>query len=281
MKGKIDEFLPKIKQRLSLRFPVVDAVFSPDIDGAEGLATKFAGKYDIIVSCGGDGTLHQVINGIMKSGASPLLGILPFGTCNDVAKTLGISFNLDKAIDAILRLNITKYDLMNDGENYISYSLATGYLTKSTYSTTNKQKRKFGRFAYFLSALRSVFKMEKLPITVSFDNERIHGKFTYLMLINGESAGGFRLNKGDVVDDGKVKLVLIKRKNPIISFFVFMRLFMFGIKAIRKSKYAIVKDVESVCIENHANSPFTIDGEKAKFLKKTISVVTTLDIIKN
>ena len=145
MKGKVNEFLPKMKQRLSLRYSVVDAVSSPENDGAETLAFKNAGKYDVIVSCGGDGTLHNVINGVMKSGFNPIVGILPFGTCNDVARTLGIPHNLDKALDCILRLNTTSYDLMFDGEKYITYSMATGYLTKSTYSASNKAKRRFAK----------------------------------------------------------------------------------------------------------------------------------------
>lgn len=279
LKGKIEEFLPKIKQRLFLRFQVVDAMTSPDTNGAEKLAQKYASKYDIIISCGGDGTLHRVINGVMKSGANPLVGILPFGTCNDVAKTLQIPFNLDKAIDCILRLNTTNYDLIFDGQNYISYSLATGYLTDCTYTATNKSKRRFGKLAYVMHAIKSAFKFKSLPITVTYDGIREHGKFMFLMLVNGEYAGGFRLNKNDEIDNGKVKLVLIKSKG-LIGLINFAKLFLFGIKSIQKSKNVIIKDVEEVEIENHANSPFTVDGEKVKFLKKKLTACTTLKVIR-
>ena len=74
MKGKINEFIPKIKQRLLLRFSQVDAMYSSDINGAENLAYKFASKYDVVVSCGGDGTLHDIVNGVMKSGADVVGG---------------------------------------------------------------------------------------------------------------------------------------------------------------------------------------------------------------
>lgn len=280
MKGKVDEFLPKMKKRLSLRYAIVDAVSSPELDGAETLAFKNAGKYDIIVSCGGDGTLHNVINGVKKSGFNPLVGILPFGTCNDVATTLGVPKNLDKALDCILRLNTTNYDLMFDGEKYITYSMATGYLIKSTYSVSNKTKRRLGRFGYFLSALRYIFKFDSLPITVVANGERIHGKFSYLMLINGTSAGGFNLNKDDKISDGKVKLVMIKKSKWLGGFFAFVKLFMFGIKSLRKNKHAIIRDVDDILIENHANAPFVLDGDKARFLKKHVSVNSCLTIIK-
>ena len=182
MKGKIEEFLPKIKQRLFLRYQVVDAMTSHDSNGSENLAFKYASKYDVIVSCGGDGTLHQVINGVMKSGANPLIGLLPFGTCNDVAKTLKIPFNLDKALDCILRLNTTNYDLIFDGKDYVTYSMATGYLTQCSYCATKKSKKAIGKLAYIFSALKNVFKFKSIPLTVTYDGERVHGKFLYFML---------------------------------------------------------------------------------------------------
>lgn len=280
MKGKIDEHLPYIKQRLLLRYAQVEAMYSPTEDGAEALALKNASKYDVVVACGGDGTVNQIINGVVKSKANCVVAILPLGTSNDLAKTLNIPHNLDKAIDCILRLNITNYDLMFDGEHYITSSLATGYLTSVTYSTSNKAKKKMGRFAYFLSCLKQMFKFKTLPITITCDGERIHDKFVYFMLINTNSFSGVNINKYDNFSDGKIKLVLIKKSKFLGSFFVFMKMLIKGIDSVKKSKLLIVKNAINVEIENHSNSPFTMDGEKVKFLKKTISVSTPITIVK-
>lgn len=280
MRGKIGESIPYIKQRLLLRFSQVDAMYSADIDGAETLAFKFANKYDVVVSCGGDGTLHEVVNGVMKSGANPIIGVLPFGTCNDVARSLGISKKLDKAIDCLLRLNTTSYDIMFDGKDYISYSVATGYLVKSTYSATERSKQKFGRFAYFMSALKCLFKLESIPITVTCNGKRYHNKIAYLMFLNGENAGGFKLNKGDELNNGKVKFVMIKRTNAFSNFITFMKMFLFGVQSIKKHKSVVICDVQNFEIENHANASFILDGEKVKFLKKSVQVLTGLTMIK-
>ena len=279
MKGKINEHLPHIKQRLLLRYPQVDAMATP-IDGAEDIAHSFADKYDILISCGGDGTLHEIINGVMKSGSQPIIAIFPFGTCNDVARTFKIPFNLDKAIDAVLRLNTISYDVMFDGSDYVTYALATGYLTQASYSASSKIKKKIGRLAYVFSGIKCMFRFNALPMTVTCDNERIHGKFVYMMAMNGESTGGFKLNKGEVINNGKVKIVLIKRGKGISSLFTFLRLFLFGIKSISKSKNAVVREVKHFEIENHANTPFTLDGEKAKFLKKKFEVKQVSNIVK-
>lgn len=281
MRGNIDEVLPHIKKRLSLRYSKVDSITSQSDDGAEELANKNAGKYDIILSCGGDGTLHQVVNGVMQTEFRPLIGILPFGTCNDVARTLKIPFDLDKAIDCVLRLNTTNYDILTDGDRFITYSLATGYLTKVSYSAKSNLKKKVGRFAYVISALKYIFKFNSLPFTFTIDGERVHGKFSYVMFINSESVGGFPLNKGENLHNGMFKVVLIKRtKYKIGSFFNFLKLFIRGVSKIKKSKNIIVKDAREVIIENHSNEPFALDGEKVKFLRKTISVNSTLTLIK-
>lgn len=279
MKGKIDNYIPQIKQRLLLRFSQVDAMFSPDRDGAETLAYKFASKYDIVVSCGGDGTLHEVVNGVIKSGATPVVGVLPFGTCNDVAKSLGIPRKFDKAIDCLLRMNLTNYNVMYDGKDYLTYSIATGYLVKSTYSTTQKSKQKFGRFAYFMSALKCLFKLNAIPVTITCDGTRYHNKIAYCMFLNGISAGGFKLNKGDKINNGKAKFVMIKKTNAFANFFTFLKMFMFGVNSIRKHKSVVVRDVTNFEIENHANAPFIADGEKVKFLKKTVQMENSITVI--
>lgn len=281
MKGKIDEQLPYIKQRLLLRYSQVDAMYSPTEDGAEALAFKNASKYDIVIACGGDGTVNQVINGVVKSKALAVVAILPFGTSNDLARTLNIPLDLDGAINSILRLNVVNYDLMHDGEHYITSSLATGYLTSVSYTTTNKAKKRVGRFAYFLSCLKFMFKFKTLPITITCDGERIHDKFVYFMLINTSSVNGYTINKQDTFNNGLVKLVLIKKGKFLSSFFTYVKMFMYGIESIKKSKLVIVKDVKKADIQNHSNSPFTMDGEKIKFLKKTITVSTPITIVKN
>lgn len=277
MKGKISEHLPHIKQRLLLRYETVDATATP-VEGAEDLAFTFAGKYDILVSCGGDGTLHEMINGVMKSGFNPIIGILPFGTCNDVARSFKIPFNLDQAIDCILRLNTTSYDVMFDGKDYVTYALATGYLTQASYSASSKIKKKIGRLAYVFSGIKCMFQLDALPMTITCDDERIHGKFMYVMSMNGESTGGFKLNKGEIINNGTVKLVMIKKARGWL--FTFLKMFLFGIKSIMNSKNAIVREVKQFEIENHSNAPFTLDGEKSKFLKKKIEVKQVMSIVR-
>lgn len=278
-RGKIEEIIPNIKKRLSLRYSSVDFMAGQTANGAEELAAQYADKYDIIVSCGGDGTLHQVVNGVAKSGHNPLIGILPFGTCNDVSRTLNIPKKLDKAIDCILRLNTTKYDVMFDGTNYISYSLAAGYFTPVSFATSSTLKRRFGRFAYFLYAFKILFKSKFMPMTITFGEEKYNGKVAFILIMNGTSVAGFKLNKGEDLANNSVKLVVVKGANPFATFFRFLKLFMFGIKAVKKSKQVIVADISECEIKNPSNEAFAVDGEREEFLKKTITVTNQITFI--
>lgn len=279
LKGKIDQVLPKIKERLSLRYTQVDSMAGQTEDGAEQLALKFASKYDIIVACGGDGTVHQVLNGVMKSGSNPIVGLLPCGTCNDLARTLKVPFDLIKAADCILRLNTRKHDLMFDGKDYIAYTLATGYLTQTSYIASSKAKKRFGRMAYVFLGIGYATHFDEFPLTVTCDGERIHGKFGFMMMVNGESTGGFKVNRGDHTHDGKVKLILVKKGKGLGGVMAFAKMYLRGINSVRKNKNVIIRDVSKVEIENHSNQTFTLDGEKCKFLKRTITVKTTATLI--
>lgn len=277
-KGKIEELIPYIKKRLSLRYPIVEAMAGLTEFAAEELSMSYADKYDIVVSCGGDGTLHQVINGVAKSKANPLIGVLPYGTCNDVSHTLNIPQNLDKAIDCILRLNTCKYDIMFDGKNYITYSLAAGYFTPVSFSASGKLKKSFGRFAYFLSALKYC-SAKYLPCTITYKDQHYNGPVAFIMLINGRSVAGFKLNKNEDISNGKAKLVIVKGLKKIPTFFRFLKIFLFGIKSVKNNKKIIVDDVDSIEIKNHANVPFAVDGEKELFLKKNITVTSPITFI--
>lgn len=277
-KGKIEEFMPIIKKRLYLRYSIVDAIAGYKENDSEKIAFENANKYDIIISCGGDGTLHQVINGVAKSGANPIVGVLPYGTCNDVAHTLSIPKDLDKALDCILRLNTTSYDLLFDGTEYTTYSLAAGYVTPVSFVTKKGLKKVFGRFAYFLTALKYLFTAKSMPVTITYDGKVFDGKAPFVLLSNSKYVGGFKFHKEEDLNDGKVSLIVLKG-NPFINAFRLARLFLFGLKSVKKSKSVIIDNVSKLEIRNHSNAVYAMDGEKCNFLKKELIVNKKITLI--
>ena len=87
-KGKIANFLPYIETRLKTKYKIVDFIASKSAEDLKFQAKTNAGLYDLIIVAGGDGSIHLAINGIKESGYNPKLAFLPYGTVNDVCRTL-------------------------------------------------------------------------------------------------------------------------------------------------------------------------------------------------
>ena len=281
-KGKIQEVMPYILSRLSTKFSPCDSVQSKSAEDMVDLARKNAEKYDCIVVAGGDGSIHNVINGVKQSKGRPILGFLPYGTVNDVCRTLNISRKLDKAIDVILRGETIKYDIMQEGNNYMIYTFAGGMFVSTSFKTSTGMKRALGKIAYFITGAKQLFSMRTLPLTVTIDGERHHGRYIMAMVLNSASAAGFRINKERDIDDGLIDVILVEKKRSYLkALFTLLKMFLFGLNSVRKHKNVIIQKCKNVKIENHSNEPFTQDGEEADFLTKEIKITSPITVFYN
>ena len=273
-KGKIKKIIPYICKRLLTKFKVCDVQMSKSGKNMENLAYQNAFKYDVIVVVGGDGTIHNVVNGIKRSTCKTIkLGILPYGTCNDVCHTLHIPKKLDKAIDVILRGSSLDYDIMKSDNEYIVYTLSGGMFVKSSFETKRKLKKIFGRVAYFFNGIFELFRLRALPLTFDIDGTKYNGKYLLALLLNTHSTAGFYINGKSSVSDGKMELLLIERKKSYLKgLFTIFVTFLFGISAIKKYKNVHILSCKAVTIENHSQEAFSADGEKCEFLKKTVAI---------
>ena len=278
-KGKIKEVMPYILERLSTKFKPCEAVQSKSAEDMIDLARKNSEKYNCIVVAGGDGSIHNVINGVKQGKGRPTLGFLPYGTVNDVCHTLNVPRDLDKAIDVILRGETVKYDIMQEGDNYMIYTFAGGMFVSTSFKTSTTFKRIMGKLAYFITGAKQLFSMRTLPLTVTIDGERHHGRYIMMMVLNSTSAAGFKINKERDIDDGLIDVILVEKKRSYVkALFVLLKMFLFGLNSVRKSKNVVIQKCKNVKIENHSNEPFTQDGEEAKFLTKEISITNPITV---
>lgn len=278
-KGKIKEVMPYILQRLSTKFKPCEAVQSKSAEDMVDLARKNAEKYDYVIVAGGDGSIHNVVNGVKQSKGRPTLGFLPYGTVNDVCRTLNVPKNLDKAIDVILRGETIKYDIMQEGDNYMVYTFAGGMFVSTSFKTSTTFKRLFGKIAYFITGAKQLFSMRTLPLTVHIDGQRYHGRYIMMMVLNSASAAGFRINKARDIDDGLIDVILVERKRSyLVALFTLLKMFLFGLNSVKKHKNVVIQKCKTVKIENHSNEPFTQDGEEADFLTKEIKITSPITV---
>ncbi len=173
--------------------------------------------YDIIVCCGGDGTLNETISGLVKGKVETPLGYIPLGTTNDFARTLDISSSPFEAALAITKGKIKKIDCgYFNGKNF-AYIAATGAFTQASYGATPAEKRYLGSLAYMIKGVESLAKLKPFHLKAKANDEIIEGDYLYASVSNTTSLGGiFRLDPSKVkTDDGYFEFVLIRSPNNI------------------------------------------------------------------
>lgn len=186
------------------------------------LAAEIAGNFDTVVCIGGDGTLSEVMAGLMKLDAPPPLGYIPMGTANDVATTLSLPKNdTVAAAERIIAGEPHPYDVGGFGDDrYFAYIAAFGAFTKASYDTPQAQKRVLGHLAYVLSALSELPSLEAYNARVEYDGGVIEGKFLYGSMSNSTSVAGVVKLREEMVclGDGMSELVLVRDPGSVAGF---------------------------------------------------------------
>ena len=222
--------------------------------------------YRNIISVGGDGTLHHVVNGIMTQRyiktSEIKVGIIPLGTGNDWIKTYNIPNSIEKSID-IIKKNSTIFQdigcitLQNGKKEYFNNLGGIGY---DGYVVKNlNYLKKIGSLAFLLSGLYSLFSYKKTKYSISIKNKTIQEKC--LMIIFGickYSGGGLRITENPNPTDGLLDITIVKD----ISFFDVLinlpKLYNGTIVHHKKVDNYKVKDVKII---NNYNSIIEADGE--------------------
>ncbi len=185
---------------------------------ARGDATRYAAAYapehDVIACVGGDGTLSEVLAGLMQCENPPPVGYIPMGTANDVATTLGLPKNdTVAAAKRILEGTAHPFDVGSFGENdYFAYIAAFGAFTEVSYATPQDQKKVLGHLAYVLQGAASLTKIETIHTWVEYDGGVFEGDLVYGSMSNSTSVAGIIHLPEDMVSlgDGMSELVLVK-----------------------------------------------------------------------
>ena len=178
-------------------------------------AAQHAAEYDTVACIGGDGTLSEVVSGLMQVPNPPPLGYIPMGTTNDVASTLGLPKN---ATDAALRIvtgTPTAFDVGSFGEqSFFTYVAAFGAFTAVSYETPQNEKQALGHLAYVLEAMgRAQQPSTTTARTWSTTAARSTGDFIFGGVSNSTSVAGMVRLRKDLVSlgDGLFETLLIRR----------------------------------------------------------------------
>ena len=168
--------------------------------------------YDVVVCSGGDGTLDEVVNGMLGSDHRTPLGYIPAGSTNDFAASLAIPSDMLKAANIIVKGQNFACDVGSFNETNFIYVAAFGLFSEISYSTDQQIKNALGHTAYILSGGKSLLNAHAHKLKVTANGKTIEDVFIYGMISNSKQVGGFQgiMGPGVELDDGEFEVTLIK-----------------------------------------------------------------------
>ena len=262
--GKGNKQNDKILNRLKEKYEVVDFVETEYRTHLTEILNARYQDYDTVVVTGGDGTLNETVNALAEKENAPNIGYIPSGTCNDVARSLNIPKNVDKALDIILNGKEFEYDIMKINDRYCIYVCGMGIFTSSSYDTKQDAKRKMGRIAYYFHGLGDALVGKTFSIGIESEELNFEGTGSLLLFINSKSVAGFKFNKHAVLNDGYIDVCLINEKKArkrvsLMNKIRIVKMFMFGYKFMKNSSHVKVAKINSANVKNCVN--VNQDGE--------------------
>ena len=172
--------------------------------------------FDLIVSSGGDGMLHELAYGMSAGKVDCPCGYIPSGTVNDFASSLNIPKDMQKCAAMIMQEHFQPVDLGRFNGGYFAYISAFGWFTDVSYVTPQKTKNVLGSFAYFLQGLKSFepryLKENSGRVRITWEHGVIEDDFIYCMIGNTHSVGGMKnlVPDGASLTDGMLDCMFVK-----------------------------------------------------------------------
>ena len=198
------------------KFSKNDYEFTVRTTACQGDATNIVKReldeHDMVVCCGGDGTLNETVNGVMDMPRRVPIGYIPSGSTNDLASTLGIPKDIKEATDLIMSGEMNDYDVGLFNNRYFTYVASFGAFTRSSYATSQKLKNKFGYLAYLPTAVPEIFDIKNYKLRIEHDGGVIEDYFVFGAISNSTSVGGFIDFDTDEIklNDGTFELLLCR-----------------------------------------------------------------------
>lgn len=240
---------------------------------ATEIVRKYGLGYDIIVCSGGDGTLDEVVSGVMELEKKIPIGYIPCGSTNDFAKSMGISLDNMEAARTIMKGGQFKCDVGFFNDSHFTYVAAFGVFTEVSYSTPQQTKNMLGHLAYILEGAKSLASIKAYQVKVSCVNAEsgqnliIEDDILLGMITNSLSVAGMKRYKEEQVlfDDGLFEVILIKQPKNMIELNAILGSLLLN---DYNTEYMYSFKTDELTVESSEEINWTLDGEFGGCVKK-------------
>ena len=258
---RANRYLPEIIQMFNQAGCEVTVHITSGHGDATFAVERMAAGKDLVVCCGGDGTLNETITGLMNLGADIPIGYIPAGTTNDFASSLKLSTNILQAAQDILLGEAVAYDVGRFNGRYFSYVASFGAFTKSSYIVPQNFKNALGHAAYVLGGISELSQLRQEHLRLEIDGQVVEDDFVFGAICNSTSIGGILTLNSKQVDmsDGLFEVMLIRMPRNLTELTECIQAFQ---NQTYNCAMLTFRSAKSVRIFADPDMAWTLDGER-------------------
>jgi diacylglycerol kinase (ATP) len=215
--------------------------------------------YNAVVAAGGDGTVNEVMNGLV--GTETALGVLPLGTVNIWAREMGLSMDMLKAAESLAQSELTKIDVGIAGNRYFLLMAGIGFDAAVTATVRSEEKKLFGAIAYVKQAIQIAWNFRGVRLKLRIDGKRVRGKILMVIVGNSQLYGGvIKFTAHATIDDGLLDVCVIKGRGMLSAPRRLISIFARHYNRDPQVKYYQAKQVE-IRRKRGKALPVQVDGD--------------------
>lgn len=271
----IEKFQAKGMQIIPYRTSKIEAL-------EEMLSHIELNEYKKVIIAGGDGTINQVVNGLLKNQIDVPIAIFPVGTANDFATYFNIPNTVKEYTKIALSEHYTHADIGLVNDMYFVNVASLGFLIDISQRTDSWAKNTLGVLSYYLKGIEEFANIKPINVQVESAEYNFEGEIYFMLIMNGKSAGGFKkIAPKASASDGLFDIIIFK-KCPI---FELMPLVVQVLKGEHtESQHVVHFQTPELNVNCDVNAGTDMDGEKGadfplhiKVIPKHIKINTKLE----
>lgn len=220
-------------------------------------------RFDVVAVFGGDGTLNEATNGLMKLKHKPVISYFPTGTMNDFGTNFGLTNDMKQCANIACVGHIESFDVGKMNSRYFNYVAGFGAFCNVSYETKQELKKQIGNLAYIIKAIHEIPNLHPYHVKMNLDGKVFEKDLMFGLIINGNRVAGFEMveQADNTFKDGLFDIILVEHTpNPL-------ELYNYPLGVLHPElnmKYVERYQAKSIIIESQEKLAWTVDGEEGE-----------------
>lgn len=259
------KYLSELVERFSRGGFLTQILMTQARGDARDFAMEYGGDVDVVAVSGGDGTLNEVIDGLITAGYKTPIGYIPSGSTNDFANSIGLTGSIFDCVDTIIEGKPQTLDVGCFNGRYFSYIASFGAFTSTSYSVPQNVKNMLGHTAYILGGIKDILSIKPVHARITTDRGTVsehtcEGDFLFGAVCNSRSVAGIlKLDKQDIdMNDGFMEVLLIRMPYDLIKLNDIAINMLNGTLHSSQIEFFSAKKIE---VDIQTGTHWTLDGE--------------------